>query len=476
MFDLNEPPLGDDEENDSVVSLLPQKALPSSNPHSSTMLASSVVPQGIVNNNAFSHASSVSGFQPFVRPKASHIPELGCVEQKNAGDRNCNVASSSKLGDVEGKNPEGPLVSDSVAGRNVEREEGEWLDDDGAADPHRSSSLHESGKASRGKGTIELEDTNASGVVNEIVSCNGKISDSGKGENSASAPAGLNLHPNDSESNDSHNVEGNAKIDSSNGVQEETSVGTKQKEVKGIEASYALKCANNPGKRKMDQHKEAMLGKKRNRQTMFLNLEDVKQAGQMKTSTPRRPNFSSTTSTRSAKETRTIPPPSERIVEKLGQSISKDLKRLDVSAIEGGNTAEQSDSKPDCNGDVDAGVLAKPKKLINNNDPPAEVSQPSRQSSWKQPMDLRQPKSSPLLNKKPSLISQISLDSKLMNKKHLAPKKQTIINSTYQDTSVERLIREVTNEKFWQQPGMITSAMLTVHVLKNCLVCAGKIC
>ncbi|KAK3430382.1 LOW QUALITY PROTEIN: hypothetical protein EUGRSUZ_E01930, partial [Eucalyptus grandis] len=140
--------------------------------------------------------------------------------------------------------------------------------------------------------------------------------------------------------------------------------------------------------------------------------------------------------------TQTIPPPSERVVEKLGQSISKDLKRVDVSAIEGGNTAEQSDSKPECNGDVDAGVLAKPKKLINNNDPPVELSQLSRQSSWKQPMDPRQPKSSPLPNKKPGLISQISLDSKSVNKKHLAPKKQTIINSTYQDTSVERLIRE----------------------------------
>lgn len=462
MFDLNEPPPGDEEENDSVVSMLPQKALPSSNPHSSTVLVSSVVPQRIVNNNAFSHASSVSGFQPFVRPKAAHIPELGRVGRKNAGDRNCNVASSSKLSDVEEKNPAGPLVSDSVAGHKAEREEGEWSDDDGTADPHRSSGLHEPGKASRGKGSTELQDTNASGVNNEIVSCNGNASESGKGENSASAPAGLNLHPNDSESNDSHNVEGNAKIDSSNGVQEEVSVGTKQKEVKGIEASYALKCANNPGKRKMDQHKEAMLGKKRNRQTMFLNLEDVKQAGQMKTSTPRRPNFSSTPSTRSAKETRTIPPPSERIIEKLGQSISKDLKRLDVSAIDGGNTAEQSESKPECNGDVDAGVLAKAKKLINNNDPPAELSQPSRQSSWKQPMDLRQPKSSPLPNKKPGLISQISLDSKLVNKKHLVPKKQMIINSTYQDTSVERMIREVTNEKFWQQPGIITAAMLTV--------------
>ncbi|XP_030548808.1 uncharacterized ATP-dependent helicase C29A10.10c-like [Rhodamnia argentea] len=450
MFDLNEPPPGDDE-NDTVNSMLPQKALPSSNPHSSTVLASSVVPQRIVNNNAFSHASSVSGFQPFVRPKAAHM--LGRVEQKNAGDRNCNVASSSKLSDAAEKNPVSLLVSDSVAGRNVEREEGEWSDDDGSADPHRSSSLHEPGKASRGKGTSELEDTNASGLVNEIVSCNGKISESGGVENSASAPTGLNLHPNDSESNDSHNVEGNAKIDTYNGVQEEDISGTKQKEVKGIEASYALKCANNPGKRKMDQHKEAMLGKKRNRQTMFLNLEDVKQAGQMKTSTPRRLNFSSTTSTRSAKETRTIPPPPERVVEKLGQSISKDLKRLDVSAIEGGNTAEQSDSKSECNGDVDGGVLAKPKKMINSNDPSAEVSQPSRQSSWKQPMDLRQPKSSPLPSKKPGLISQISLDLKSMNKKHLAPKKQTIINSTYQDTSVERLIREVTNEKFWQQPG-----------------------
>ncbi|GMI83180.1 hypothetical protein like AT4G30100 [Hibiscus trionum] len=44
------------------------------------------------------------------------------------------------------------------------------------------------------------------------------------------------------------------------------------------------------------------------------------------------------------------------------------------------------------------------------------------------------------------------MDTKMVNKKHLPSKKTTAITSSYQDTSVERFIREVTNERFWHHP------------------------
>ncbi|KAK9270871.1 hypothetical protein L1049_026457 [Liquidambar formosana] len=53
--------------------------------------------------------------------------------------------------------------------------------------------------------------------------------------------------------------------------------------------------------------------------------------------------------------------------------------------------------------------------------------------------------------RKPALNSQTSMDPKLGNKKN-PPKKQIVSIPQYQDTSVERLIREVTNEKFWHHP------------------------
>ncbi|KAG8641877.1 hypothetical protein MANES_12G040200v8 [Manihot esculenta] len=204
------------------------------------------------------------------------------------------------------------------------------------------------------------------------------------------------------------------------------------------------------GKRKMDQHKEAMLGKKRNRQTMLINIDEVKQAGPMKSSTPRR----QPTTIRTVKEVRTVLPPVEHVGEKHVNPMIKDQKQVDLSCNEGGTSLESCQAKNESNGDVSSGQQVKPRRLNSDADFSGEGYPPPipRQSSWKQPSDLRQPKNSQYPNRKPALMSQSSIDSKLGNKKHLPAKKPALVSTPYQDTSVERLIREVTNEKFWHHP------------------------
>ncbi|KAE8679793.1 hypothetical protein F3Y22_tig00111394pilonHSYRG00022 [Hibiscus syriacus] len=155
-------------------------------------------------------------------------------------------------------------VSGSANAQPVEREEGEWSDAEGSADAHGNSNIHEDIKASQEQCVQEVMETsasegNASGVTVDTVSAAEK----------SHTPLRLEQILSDQKGNISRNSEGNAKGDISVDRQEEPGLLPKQREVKGIEASYALKCANNPGKRKIDEQKEAMLGKKRNRKTMF---------------------------------------------------------------------------------------------------------------------------------------------------------------------------------------------------------------
>ncbi|XVE95339.1 hypothetical protein REPUB_Repub02eG0088500 [Reevesia pubescens] len=444
LFDLNEPPAEDDEESDRPGCSQPQKALPSAIPHASDLFVTSAGSQRIVNSRAFSHAPSGSGFQPFIRPKASPFPEVG-VEPKRAGDQNFNLASSSSKSNNSGGTKAHVTASSVLGSANaVEREEGEWSDAEGSADAYGNNNLHEEVKASQEQGVQEVMGSSASGATVDSV---------GAIENSHS-PLRLDQDLNDQKGNNGRNSEGNGKGDLSIDGQEEPGLAPKQREVKGIEASHALKCANNPGKRKIDQQKEAMLGKKRNRKTMFLNLEDVKQAGPIKTSTPRRLNFPAPVITRTVKEVRAIPPPSERVGEKQGQPINEDLKQVDLSCNEASNPAVEScDLKSECNGDTNSAPLARPRRLNSGTDL-SEVHLPAipRQSSWKQPIDSRPLKNSQFSNRKPAPISQSSMDTKMVNKKYLPSKKTTATSTSYQDTSVERLIREVTSEKFWHHP------------------------
>ncbi|RXH74035.1 hypothetical protein DVH24_016857 [Malus domestica] len=449
LFDLNEPPAEDNEESDSALSFQPQKALPCTNPNTTEVLAVAAVAPRIVNNHAFSHASSVSGFQPFVRPKYAHGSEGDADEKsRDSNPRNTLVSESSNDEDMK---PVPSLASASANAPSLEREEGEWSDDaEGSAEAGGSGSLHEQGTTLQVQGKSGGIVGRVSGVAPDSSSCDIKTSEGLKDENSSRTSLGVD---NDQNSNSSRNSDGNFKGQASMDCQDEPGLVLKQDKVKGIEATHALKCANNPMKRKMNQQNEAKLGKKRNRQTMFLNLDDVKQAGTVKSSTPRRQNFPTPVTTRTLKEVRTITAPADRNGEKQSQLMIKDQKQVDV-LCNGGTAAESSDSKFESNGDVNYGSLSRTRRQNGDNDPSAEVLPLiPRQSSWKQPTDTRQLKNSQVANRKPALITQSSMDSKSGNKKLLLAKKQTTVSNTYQDTSVERLIREVTNEKIWHHPG-----------------------
>ncbi|KAK9269966.1 hypothetical protein L1049_025539 [Liquidambar formosana] len=363
FFDLNEPPAEEDEERDGVFAIQPQKAVPSSHSQTSDLLPRSSGSERILNNHAFSHASSVSGFQPFVRPKNVHGPEE-CIEQKKSAYVNSKVASSSKSSNGEDMKASLLLDLGTAVAQAVEREEGEWSDAEGSADVMGSSSVHEQSmagyvKPSQEQGVAEMMDHRASGLAAENISCNVRISESTKDENCSHALLGLDPDPQDYKSNSSRSSEGISKGDISMDGQEEPGLVPKQREVKGVEASHALRVANNLGKRhKLDQHKEAMLGKKRSRQTVFLKLEDVKHAGPIKTSTPRRQNFPSPITTRIVKENRAAPPPAERIGEKQSQSIIKDQKPVDMPFNEGSTTVESCEPKAESNGDLNSAAFS----------------------------------------------------------------------------------------------------------------------
>ncbi|TYH73004.1 hypothetical protein ES332_D05G297400v1 [Gossypium tomentosum] len=443
LFDLNEPPAEGDEESDLASCFQPQKALPSANAHTSDLSVTLTGSQQRVNCDGFLHVSSDLGFQTFIQPKASPLTKVD-IELERAEDQNSNLASSSsKSKSNNSRETKGHVAASSVSASTnaqaAEREEGEWSDAEDSADASGNNSIHEEVKASQKRAINEVMDhSSASGMIIQSVSAT---------ENNHS-PLKPDQFLNDQMGNSSQNSEGSGKGDIPIDGQEEPGLVPKQREVKGIEASHTLRCANNLGKRKIGQQKEALLGKKRNRKTMFLNLEDTKQAGPIKTSTPRKQNIPMPVVTRIVKEYHI----GERIGEKQGRPINEDQKQVDVPCNEGSNPAVEScDPKSECNGDMNSGLLARPRRLNSGSDLSHLPTIP-KQSSWKQPIDSRQLKNSQFPNRKPTPISQSAMDTKMVNKKHLPSKKITATTTSYHDTSVERFIREATNEKFWHHP------------------------
>ncbi|KAG2241693.1 hypothetical protein Bca52824_090266 [Brassica carinata] len=369
LFDLNELPTEDD---DGGVNQ-PQKAIiPSANPNTSSGLLATPQDNKANSSRVFLSASTASGFQPFVRPLAERKTEK--VAHKEA-----NVASSREEGEL--------MESEVPATENVH----------GSSDCNKGLAMPETGDSSDDSKVTE-KGCSAVGVDNIT---------------SDSCPQKRNVNL---------ISEGSASID---GPQEQ-GLTVKQREMKGIEASHAAKCANTTVKRKWDQQKETMLGKKRNRQTVFLNLEDVKQAGPIKTTTPRRQNFPQPVVTRTVRESRAGPPHAEQ------------------------GTSEQ---KSDYNGESQPELVGKTRRM-NGDAASSEgtTASVSRQGSWKQPVYSRQSKPGQSSSRQVSLSSQSSGDSKFGSKKLTSFKKPVTNSTQYQDTSVERLIREVTNEKFWHHP------------------------
>ncbi|KAL5703926.1 hypothetical protein ACHQM5_022418 [Ranunculus cassubicifolius] len=462
LFDLNELPNEGDEENDAVLNLQPQRALPSLSARATELFAPSEGGQRILNSSAFSHEPSVSGFQPFVRPKVAQIDRN--VKQQTTNYVNSNVASSSKTLDKTvhyEEKKEVPLLVPVLApldAQAVEKEEGEWSDADDSVDalPTKPSTNKDEGLKTD---KLEIE-------INQGITKTVGLRSSDKVSESISREIMNTEFPRDEVINTAkdNTTHGSYKLDTQQAElinntadrKEEPSLALKQRDVKGVEAIHALKSANNHGKKhKLDHHKEAMLGKKRSRQTMFLNLEDVKQAGSIKTSTPRRQPVSSTLISRPVKEVRTVTGFPERSVEKQGQLTSTDQKPTDISNNEVVAPTEYSDHKFDSNGDMNAGIQSRTSRINNVNDVSSEVYPPSipRQGSLKQATDVRQIKNPPLFPRRPFGGGQGSENLKAGGKKLPLVKKQPMNNTAqYNDTSVERLLREVTNDKFWHHP------------------------
>ncbi|XP_025639454.1 helicase sen1 isoform X4 [Arachis duranensis] len=387
-------------------------------------------------------------------PPAEDNDESDDAVSKGAEEQDTNA--SSKSGKEDDLKVMDSRILSSTTAQSTEREEGEWSDDEVSADVNGSHNLLQQSQVSQEQTTSGMVDgggvaseSKSGNITSESKSGNTKGPDSTIDEKSSRASVGLESNSTEQKSNIVPNSDGSIKSEASNDAQEEPSLIPKQKEVKGIEASHALRCANNPGKRKIDQRKEEMLGKKRNRQTMFLNLEDVKQAGPMKSSTPRRQNFSSPIITRTVKEVRNVAAQVERV------GAAKDQKQVETSFAEGGIHADLHEPKSDSNGD-NSGPLGRSRRLNSETEPPAEVNLPPipRQGSWKQPTDSRQQKNVLGSSRKLGQTGQSSNsnDVKVGNKKHAPMKKQTPVSIQPQDTSVERLIREVTSEKFWHHP------------------------
>ncbi|CAA2994480.1 Hypothetical predicted protein [Olea europaea subsp. europaea] len=438
LFDLNKPATEGEDDNDEVVCFQPQRAVPSSSTATPDFFVASAGPKGILNNHAFSHAASVSGFQPFVRSKNPQGSDLST--ERSDGDTPLNFALTSEPNHDKDIKVSTKLESASAGAQAVEKEEGEWSDAEGSADAYRSGGVDEESISGNGKDLQEkvLVETMANNDL-DVGAENASINSGDVKNESISLSSGL-----DPETND-------RKVDVFMNGQEDTLV-LKQREIRGIEANNALKCANNLGKRsKFDEQKVVMLGKKRSRQTMFLNLEDVKQAGTLKASTPRR-QIPAPVVTRTVKEGRPVPLSAE-CGDKQFQPTTKDLKQADLSDNEGNTYLEANDSKSESNGDSNLGHLGRSRRLNNSIDTVVEgqTDDISKQSSWKLPSDTRQLKNSQLPGRKLAVSGQSASNSKLASKK-LPTKKQSAVSSQYQDTSVERLLREVTNEKFWHHP------------------------
>jgi senataxin len=212
----------------------------------------------------------------------------------------------------------------------------------------------------------------------------------------------------------------------------------RSKNVRGVEANFALKLANNPVKRsKLDEHKVAMLGKKRARQTVIINDEDAKQAGTGTISTPRR-------------QSRGI---GEGAAESQNQLLIRDQRQAERMGAEWSNSAAPDDQNTESNGDLDLASQDWSKKM-NAEESPSDGYEQSVPRQFRQTMDSNQFKGRPVSSQRAVLTGQNTADQKPANKRSLVSKKQASVNNTqYHDTSIERLLQEVTSDKFWHNPG-----------------------
>ena len=220
---------------------------------------------------------------------------------------------------------------------------------------------------------------------------------------------------------------------------------------KGNQFSTETKFSTSFGKRGRLDQKDAMLGKKRNRQTMFLDVrEAAKQAAPPKIPSVKKSSGATSRGNKDTPKTPVVPPLT--IDPRL-----KDSRNLNAAS----------------------GMLnsASPSEMKSNPFPPSDVgpdgalvSQPSmsegssstivgRQNSGKQDVEDKVKGSQPTKTAVVKYLAQGKLDEKLSSfarsptpKKNPAPFRKQV--TTYsQDSSIERLHREATCDKLWKPSG-----------------------
>nr|CAB3495046.1 unnamed protein product [Digitaria exilis] len=363
LFDLNELPTEAEEEAASavpqeppavvpqeaaVVVSQPQKSLPALTSHAPNLFqpGEGSQSQGILNNNAFKHASIGSGFQPFVRNKDSSNNTRESLKLDD--DMNCSIASSSIVANPISDNAAPKVETCNQVSQEVEREEGEWSDADGISENAGSSVSNKDelvGTASTHE-KKESQDSEPHLIKSGDVSKDDTAAECSDAEMADASIDQVLRGPTASENTQNLECKGNQPGDDLDAC-------NRSKDVKGVEANYALKFASNPAKRpKLNEHKEAMLGKKRARQTVFINVEDAKQAGTMKTSTPRRQSsFPAPIVTRTVKEA--YRGAGDKAAEKQNQQAIRDQRQSEIMGSERSNSADPSDQLAESNGDAE---------------------------------------------------------------------------------------------------------------------------
>ncbi|XP_042457876.1 uncharacterized ATP-dependent helicase C29A10.10c-like [Zingiber officinale] len=441
LFDLNELPEEEVNVDDCPIDYQPQKSLPVANLNSSTLLPSSEGCQRIQNNQTFTHAPTGSGFQPFSRKEVSKkLKEF----EKSGAESNTDQALTSVDSSFKDVNKISRLLSGSQGGLEAEREEGEWSDMEVHGEDIKSISSNKEEDLDGESADKQIMNEESESLVKTDESSHNKSSFLGITTNEVcESIRDLNENRPFLDSYGSCN----SRVDASDDGFGESSI-LKLREVKGVEASHALRFVNNPVKRpKIDEQKEAMLGKKRARQTVFINVEDVKQVSSMKPTPKRQTSFPAPIVTRTVKDSSCTSTPGG-----AERPNTKNQNHSDIMSTECCSTMESVNLKTEPNGDVILGGIIRPKKLNPNEEfsetyPPVLGQGPSKQS-----VDTRQSKNSSVSSRKPPVPGLGNTDHKLGSKKNPYSNRPNAMNPQCQDTSVERLLREVTSEKFWHHP------------------------
>ncbi|XP_074590688.1 uncharacterized protein LOC141846548 [Curcuma longa] len=403
LFDLNELPEEEVNVDDCPIVYQPQKSLPVANLNSSTPFPSSEGCQRIQNNHSFTHAPTGSGFQLFKKEVSKKLKAF----EKSGAESNTDQASvASSFKDVSKISR---LLSGSQGGQEAEREEGEWSD--------RDVNEEDIASISNNKEEDLDGDTADKQIMNEESESLVKADESRLNDSSFLGITTNEICESIRDLNENHTVldsygSCNSRVDAPVDGFGESSI-VKLREVRGVEASHALRFVNNPVKRpKIDEHKEAMLGKKRTRQTVFINVEDAKQASPMKP-TPKRQTSFPAPNTRIVKDSSCTSTPGG-----AERPNTKNQNHSDIMSTECNSTMESVNPKSEPNGDVISGGIARPKKL-NHNEEFSETYPPVlRQGPSKQSVDTRHSKNSSVSSRKPPIPGLGNTDSKLVSKRN----------------------------------------------------------